>query len=42
MTLIAVRWVTWYLRTGDRPRSVLLLVLTADCGVEVSGITLQA
>ncbi|CAM5684800.1 MULTISPECIES: hypothetical protein [Streptomyces] len=41
-TLIAVTWVTSYLRTGDRPRSVLLLVFAADCVVEVGGITLQA
>ncbi|MEW2283413.1 hypothetical protein [Streptomyces sp. NPDC047841] len=42
VTLIAVTWVTSYLRTGDRLRSVLLLVFAADCVVEVGGITLQA
>jgi hypothetical protein len=42
VTLIAVAWVTSYLRAGARLRSVLLLVFTADCVVEVAGITLQA
>ncbi|MGW2779170.1 hypothetical protein ACWC4C_42965 [Streptomyces olivaceoviridis] len=42
VTLIAVTWVTSYLRTGDRLRSVLLPVFAADCVVEVGGITLQA
>ncbi|MYW42173.1 hypothetical protein [Streptomyces sp. SID161] len=42
VTLIALTWVTSYLRAGDRLRSVLLLVLAADCVVEVGGITLQA
>ncbi|KUN00585.1 hypothetical protein AQI95_34330 [Streptomyces yokosukanensis] len=42
LTLIALTWVTSYLRTGPRLRSTLLLVLAADCVVEVGGITLQA
>ncbi|WP_251095200.1 hypothetical protein [Streptomyces sp. Caat 7-52] len=42
VTLIAVTWVTSYLRTGDRLRAALLLVFAADCVVEVGGITLQA
>ncbi|WP_225830289.1 hypothetical protein [Streptomyces sp. NK08204] len=41
-TLIAVTWVTSYLRVGARLRTVLLVVLAADCLVEVGGITLQA
>ncbi|WP_432170989.1 hypothetical protein [Streptomyces sp. 1222.5] len=42
VTLIATTWVTSYLRIGERLRTVLLLVLAADCVVEVGGITLQA
>ncbi|MEU9479658.1 hypothetical protein [Streptomyces sp. NPDC048191] len=42
LTLIAVTWVTSYLRLGPRLRSILLLVLAADCVLEVGGITLQA
>ncbi|MFD4600019.1 hypothetical protein ACFWPQ_18565 [Streptomyces sp. NPDC058464] len=42
LTLIAVTWVTSYLRVGERLRTVLLLVFAADCVVEVGGITLQA
>ena len=42
LTLIAVAWVTSYLRIGERLRTVLLLVFAADCVVEVGGITLQA
>ncbi|MER6124364.1 hypothetical protein ABT173_17245 [Streptomyces sp. NPDC001795] len=42
LTLIAVTWVTSYLRIGARPRTVLLVVFAADCVVEVAGITLQA
>jgi hypothetical protein len=42
VTLIAVTWVTSYLRIGPRLRSVLLGVFAADCVVEVGGITLQA
>lgn len=41
-TLIAVTWVTSYLRVGARLRTVLLVVFAADCVVEVGGITLQA
>ncbi|MEU6144724.1 hypothetical protein ABZ848_30760 [Streptomyces sp. NPDC047081] len=41
-TLIAVTWVTSYLRVGPRLRTVLLAVFAADCVVEVGGITLQA
>ncbi|MFJ5530846.1 hypothetical protein [Streptomyces sp. NPDC093261] len=42
LTLIAVTWVTSYVRIGGRPRTVLLVVFAADCVVEVAGITLQA
>ncbi|MEV6296067.1 hypothetical protein AB0M41_37860 [Streptomyces sp. NPDC051896] len=42
LTLIAVTWVTSYLRVGPRLRSALLLVFAADCVVLVGGITLQA
>jgi hypothetical protein len=42
LTLIAITWVTSYLRVVPRLRSALLLVLAADCVVEVGGITLQA
>ncbi|MFE4967685.1 hypothetical protein [Streptomyces sp. NPDC056660] len=42
LTLIAVTWVTSYLRIGERLRTVLLVVFAADCVVEVGGITLQA
>ncbi|MGW1809482.1 hypothetical protein [Streptomyces sp. NPDC002078] len=42
LTLIAITWVTSYLRVGRRLRSALLLVFAADCVVEVGGITLQA
>ncbi|MEU0414209.1 hypothetical protein ABZ307_41435 [Streptomyces griseorubiginosus] len=42
VTLIAVTWVTSYLRLGTRTRAVLLAVFAADCVVEVGGITLQA
>jgi hypothetical protein len=42
VTLIAVTWVTSYVRIGARPRAALLAVLAADCVVEVGGITLQA
>ncbi|MFK4106631.1 hypothetical protein ACI2L1_42600 [Streptomyces sp. NPDC019531] len=42
VTLIAVTWVTSYLRVGARPRALLLAVFAADCVVEVGGITLQA
>ncbi|MEU6092179.1 hypothetical protein ABZ865_36490 [Streptomyces sp. NPDC047085] len=42
VTLIALAWVTSYLRVGERLRTVLLVVFAADCVVEVGGITLQA
>ncbi|WP_018564725.1 hypothetical protein [Streptomyces sp. PsTaAH-124] len=42
LTLIALTWVTSYLRVPDRRRAALLAVLAADCVVEVGGITLQA
>src|SRR4051794_37829315 len=42
VTLIAITWVTSYLRAGPRLRTVLLAVFAADCVVEVGGITLQA
>lgn len=42
LTLIAVTWVTSYLRVGARLRSTLLVGFAVDCVVEVGGITLQA
>ncbi|MFI8244404.1 hypothetical protein ACIF83_45510 [Streptomyces sp. NPDC085866] len=42
VTLIAITWVTSYLRIGARLRTVLLVVFAADCVVEVGDITLQA
>ncbi|BAC70204.1 hypothetical protein SAVERM_2493 [Streptomyces avermitilis MA-4680 = NBRC 14893] len=42
LTLVAVTWVTSYLRVGARLRTALLVVFAADCVVEVGGITLQA
>ena len=42
ITLIAITWVTTYLRLSTRARTVLLGVFAADCIVEVFGITLQA
>ncbi|MFI9644688.1 hypothetical protein ACIHAA_00105 [Streptomyces sp. NPDC052040] len=42
LTLIAVAWVTSYLRIGARRRTALLTVLAVDSVVEVAGITLQA
>ncbi|PBC60825.1 hypothetical protein BKI49_27435 [Streptomyces sp. Tue6028] len=42
LTLIAITWVTSYLRVGSRLRTALLVVFAADCVVEVGGITLQA
>ncbi|WP_286251638.1 hypothetical protein [Streptomyces graminofaciens] len=42
LTLIAVTWVTSYLRIGARPRDALLVVFAVDCVTEVGGITLQA
>lgn len=42
LTLIAVTWVTSYVRVEPRLRTALLLAFAADCAVEVGGITLQA
>ncbi|AOR31746.1 hypothetical protein BFF78_12395 [Streptomyces fodineus] len=42
LTLLAITWVTSYLRIDPRLRSALLLVFAADCVAEVGGITLQA
>ncbi|MEV0323151.1 hypothetical protein ACIBKX_31025 [Streptomyces sp. NPDC050658] len=42
VTLVAVAWVTSYLRMGARTRTALLVVFAADCVLEVGGITLQA
>ncbi|MGV9342981.1 hypothetical protein [Streptomyces sp. NPDC003688] len=42
VTLMAIVWVTSYVRLGARTRVVLLAVFAADCVVEVGGITLQA
>ncbi|MGW1531763.1 hypothetical protein [Streptomyces aureus] len=42
LTLMAITWVTSYVRMEARVRGVLLLVFAADCVVEVGGITLQA
>jgi hypothetical protein len=42
LTLIAVAWVTSYVRVGERRRSVLLTLFAADCVLEVAGITVQA
>lgn len=42
LTLIAVAWVTSYLRMSARTRAVLLTLFAADCVLEVGGITLQA
>ncbi|MER6852123.1 hypothetical protein AB0A81_18865 [Streptomyces flaveolus] len=42
ITLIAVTWITSYLRVRPGPRAALLAVFAADCVLEVAGITLQA
>ncbi|MGD6754893.1 hypothetical protein [Streptomyces sp. BH105] len=42
LTLMAVTWVTSYLKVGARLRATLLVVFAADCVLEVAGITLQA
>ncbi|MCT9010239.1 hypothetical protein ACWGKW_09510 [Streptomyces sp. NPDC054766] len=42
LTLIAITWVTSYVRVEARWRTALLVVFAADCVVEVGGITLQA
>jgi hypothetical protein len=41
-TLIAVTWVSTYLRLSPRVRAMILGVFGADCVLEVAGITLQA
>lgn len=41
-TLIAITWVSSYLRINQRARTVLLGIFAADCVVEVTGITVQA
>ncbi|MFD7430490.1 hypothetical protein ACFV6Z_26115 [Streptomyces sp. NPDC059818] len=42
LTLIAITWVSSYLRIGARTRTVLLGTFAADCVLEVAGITVQA
>ncbi|MFG3254711.1 hypothetical protein [Streptomyces sp. NPDC048172] len=42
VTLLAVAWVTAYVRMGTRVRAALLGLFAADCVLEVGGITLQA
>ncbi|MFE0177420.1 hypothetical protein ACFWZ2_34440 [Streptomyces sp. NPDC059002] len=42
LTLIAVVWVTSYLRMSGRVRSALLVLFATDCVLEVGGITVQA
>jgi hypothetical protein len=42
VTLIAVAWVTSYVRVSGRLRTILLTVFAADCVLEVGLITLQA
>lgn len=42
LTLLAVAWISSYLRMGARLRAVLLGVFAADCVLEVAGITAQA
>ncbi|MFG2408981.1 hypothetical protein ACGFR8_32490 [Streptomyces brevispora] len=42
LTLIAIAWVSSYLRIGVRARTVLLGAFAADCVLEVAGITVQA
>jgi hypothetical protein len=42
ITLIAITWVSSYLRTTQRVRSSLLGIFAVDCIVEVLGITIQA
>jgi hypothetical protein len=41
-TLVAITWVSSYVRIGGRLRAALLGVFAADCMVEVAGITVQA
>ncbi|WP_328558087.1 MULTISPECIES: hypothetical protein [unclassified Streptomyces] len=42
LTLVAITWVTSYVRMRAGLRTALLAVFAADCVVEVGGITLQA
>ncbi|MEV0783941.1 hypothetical protein AB0I52_13380 [Streptomyces sp. NPDC050423] len=42
LTLIAIAWISSYLRIGVRTRTVLLGTFAADCVLEVAGITVQA
>ncbi|WP_371774440.1 hypothetical protein [Streptomyces sp. NBC_01438] len=42
LTLIAVAWVSSYLRIGVRAPTMLLGLFAADCVLEVAGITVQA
>ncbi|MFG1806754.1 hypothetical protein [Streptomyces sp. NPDC049040] len=42
LTLIAVAWVTSYVRMAGRTRAALLALFSADCVLEVAGITVQA
>jgi hypothetical protein len=42
ITLVAITWVSSYLRLSSRARTWLLGVFAADCVVEVAGVTLQA
>lgn len=42
LTLAAVAWVTSYVRIPERTRAVLLVLFSADCVLEVAGITVQA
>lgn len=42
LTLITIAWVTGYLVMSPRPRAWLLGIFTADCVLEVAGITVQA
>ena len=41
-TLVAISWVSSYLRLSSRTRAVLLGIFALDCVVEVTGITVQA
>lgn len=41
-TLVAITWVSSYLRLSPRTRTVLLAVFAIDCIVEVTGISVQA
>jgi hypothetical protein len=42
LTLIAITWVSSYLRLAPRTRTALLGAFAADCVLEVAGITVQA